>query len=126
MGSVPFEQLRLCRGLLRVGAGLRDGVGGGALVGTQFVLIQHGNQVAGLHPLAVVHRQAHDAAGDLAAHHHFVAIHGAGEHESLRARALLPPDGQPDGNQQRREGSVGVSCGRPQDSIVNQIIEYSN
>ena len=106
MGSVCCQQLRLGHRLLRVGAGLRDGVAGRALVGAQLVLIQHGNQVAGLNPLPVVHRQAHDAAGDLAAHHHFVAIHGAGQHQRLRARTLLPPDRRGDGhNQQRKDRS---------------------
>ena len=91
-GQRAFQQLRLRRRLLRVGARLRDGVAGGALVGAQLVLIEHGDQVAGLHALPVVHGQVHDAAGDLAAHHHFVAVHGAGEHQRLRAWTLVPPD----------------------------------
>jgi len=74
-----FQQLRLCCRLLRAGAGLRDGVAGSALIRAQFVLIQNGDQVPGVHPLTVVHCQAHDAAGDLAAHHHLVAVHGAGK-----------------------------------------------
>ena len=90
VGKRMLQQLGLGHRLLRAGAGLRDGVAGGALVGAQLVLIEHGNQVAGLDPLPVVHRQAHDAAGDLAAHHHFVAIHGAGQHQRLRTRALVP------------------------------------
>ena len=103
MGSVLSSSSVCAADLLRVGAGLRDGVAGGALIGAQFVLIQHGDQVAGVHALAVVHRQADDAAGDLAAHHHFVAVHGAGEDQSLRARALLPPDGEGDDSQQREK-----------------------
>ena len=102
-GQRILQQLGLGRRLLRAGAGLRDGVAGGALVGAQLVLIEHGNQVAGLNPLPVVHRQAHDAAGDLAAHHHFVAIHGAGQHERLRTRTLEPPDRHGDGHNQRQK-----------------------
>ncbi|MEI9971901.1 MAG: hypothetical protein WDO73_07485 [Ignavibacteriota bacterium] len=61
---------------------------GGALVGAQFVLIEHGDQIPGVHSLAVIHGKGHDAAGDLAAHYHLVAIHGAGEDQSLWARTL--------------------------------------
>ncbi len=105
-GQRILQQLGLGHRLLRAGAGLRDGVAGGALVGAQLVLVEHGNQVAGLNPLPVVHRQAHDAAGDLAAHHHFVAIHGAGEHERLRTRTLEPPDRRGDGhNRQHKDRS---------------------
>ncbi len=102
-GQRTFQQLRLRRRLLRVGAGLRDGVAGGALVGAQFFLVEHGDQVAGLDPLPVVHRQADDAAGDLAAHHHFVAVHGAGQHQRLRTRTLHPPDSRCDHDNHQQE-----------------------
>jgi len=62
-----------------------------ALVGAQLVLVEHGNQVAGLNPLPVVDRQAHDAAGDLAATTTSLPSTGAGEHERLRTRTLEPP-----------------------------------
>jgi hypothetical protein len=102
-GQGILQQLSLGHRLPRAGPGLCDGVAGGALVGAQLVLIEHGDQVAGLDPLPVVHRQAHDAASDLAAHYHLVAIHGAGQHERLRTRTLHPPDGHGDGHNQQRK-----------------------
>ena len=102
-GQGTLEQLGLGRRLPHGGAGFGDGVAGRSLVGAQLGLIEHRDQVAGLDPLAVVHRQAFNAAGDLAAHHHFVAIHGTGQRQRLRTRTLDPPDGQDDGCDQRQK-----------------------
>ena len=50
----------------------------------KIVALDDGDKLAGLHILALIHRQRLDAAGNLGAHHHLVGIHGADQLQVAR------------------------------------------